>query len=92
MNLYLYQNIYLIGVGGIGMSALARYFNFQGKHVFGYDKVRSDLCTQLESEGINIHYKEDPSEAWGEYEENPLEILSFIDNLWDDWKTIGLTH
>ena len=62
MNLNLYQNIYLIGVGGIGMSALARYFNFQGKHVFGYDKVRSDLCTQLESEGINIHYKEDPSD------------------------------
>ncbi|MEC7646601.1 MAG: UDP-N-acetylmuramate--L-alanine ligase [Bacteroidota bacterium] len=58
MNLSLYKHIYLIGIGGIGMSALARYFNLKGKHVFGYDKVRSDLCLQLENEGINIHYED----------------------------------
>ena len=62
MNLNLYKYIYLIGVGGIGMSALARYFNFKGKHVFGYDKVKSDLCCRLESEGINIHYEDEPSD------------------------------
>ena len=56
MNLDLYKYIYLIGVGGIGMSALARYFNAKGKSVFGYDKVKSDLCIELENEGINIHY------------------------------------
>ena len=39
MKLDLYKYIYLIGVGGIGMSALARYFNAKGKNVFGYDKV-----------------------------------------------------
>ena len=58
MNLDLYKHIYLIGVGGIGMSALARYFNSKGKMVCGYDKVKSDLCIELEIEGINIHYSD----------------------------------
>ncbi|MAU37647.1 MAG: UDP-N-acetylmuramate--L-alanine ligase [Flavobacteriales bacterium] len=58
MKLDVYKHIYLIGVGGIGMSALARYFNNQGKLVFGYDKVRSDLCVELENEGIVINYND----------------------------------
>jgi UDP-N-acetylmuramate--alanine ligase len=58
MNLDLYKHIYLIGIGGIGMSALARYFNAKGKHVCGYDKVQSSLCKELEDEGIKIHYSE----------------------------------
>ena len=41
MNLDLYKQIYLVGIGGIGMSALARYFNAKGKRVFGYDKLKS---------------------------------------------------
>lgn len=49
MNLDLYKHIYLIGVGGIGMSALARYFNAKGKTVCGYDKVKSGLCLELEN-------------------------------------------
>jgi UDP-N-acetylmuramate--alanine ligase len=61
MNLDLYKHIYLIGVGGIGMSALARYFNAKGKIVCGYDKVKSDLCIELEKEGINIHYRDEAS-------------------------------
>ena len=56
MNLDLYKYIYLIGVGGIGMSALARYFKAKGKIVLGYDKTASNLCDELEKEGINIHY------------------------------------
>lgn len=62
MNLDLYKHIYLIGVGGIGMSALARYFNSKGKMVCGYDKVKSELCIELETEGINIHYTDDVHE------------------------------
>jgi len=58
MNLDLYKKIYLIGVGGIGMSALARYFNAKGKSVFGYDKVKSDLCIKLQKEGIQIDYED----------------------------------
>ena len=61
MNLDLYKQIYLIGVGGIGMSALARYFNAKGKNVCGYDKVKSDLCIEIENEGINIHYTDEVS-------------------------------
>ena len=51
-----YKYVYFIGIGGIGMSALARYFNTIGKRVYGYDKEQSVLCSQLELEGIDIHY------------------------------------
>ena len=61
MNLDLYKQIYLVGIGGIGMSALARYFNAKGRRVFGYDKLQSDLCIELQSEGINIHYTDSVS-------------------------------
>ena len=59
MNLNSLKYIYFLGVGGMGMSALARYFNAKGKKVFGYDRHRSDLCFQLEKEGINITYNID---------------------------------
>lgn len=52
------DNIYLIGIGGIGMSALARYFIGLGKNVGGYDKVRTPNCEMLENEGIAIHYED----------------------------------
>ena len=55
------QNIYFIGIGGIGMSALARYFNSIGRKVSGYDKTPTALTTKLEQEGISIHYSEDIS-------------------------------
>lgn len=50
------KNIYFIGIGGIGMSALARYCNQKGIRVFGYDKTRTTLTSQLEVEGMTIHY------------------------------------
>ncbi len=51
--------VYFIGAGGIGMSALARYFMSKGMVVAGYDKTPSDLTRQLEKEGMLIHYEED---------------------------------
>lgn len=51
-----YSNIYFIGIGGIGMSAIARYYNAKGFKVSGYDKTPSSLTLALESEGIDIHY------------------------------------
>ncbi len=51
-----FKAAYFIGVGGAGMSALARYLNKKGKTVFGYDKVQTSLTKQLESEGIKINY------------------------------------
>ncbi|HVU56740.1 MAG TPA: UDP-N-acetylmuramate--L-alanine ligase [Puia sp.] len=57
------KKVYFIGVGGIGMSALARYFKGQGKEVGGYDKTSTTLTRQLESEGIAVHYEDDPEQA-----------------------------
>ncbi len=53
------KNIYFIGIGGIGMSALARYFHSRGALVSGYDKTRTELTIELELAGITVHYKED---------------------------------
>ena len=51
-----YKQVYFIGIGGIGMSALARYFHFAGFQVAGYDKVETTLTQQLSKEGIAVHY------------------------------------
>lgn len=50
---------YFIGAGGIGMSALERYFNSMGKSVLGYDKTPTELTNQLIKEGIDIHFNDD---------------------------------
>lgn len=55
------RKVYFIGIGGIGMSALARYFKFHGKDVSGYDRTATPLTRQLENEGIAVHYEEDVS-------------------------------
>ena len=54
----MYSNIYFIGIGGIGMSAIARYYNAKGFRVSGYDKTPSPLTEALESEGIEVHYED----------------------------------
>jgi len=59
MNINNLHTVYFLGVGGIGMSAIARYFNSLGCKVVGYDKTKTVLTEQLESEGISIHYDED---------------------------------
>ncbi len=53
--------VYFLGIGGIGMSALARYFASQGIRVSGYDRTPTTLTAQLESEGIAVHYQDDPA-------------------------------
>lgn len=58
MNLKNLHTVYFLGVGGIGMSALARYFAAIGCKVAGYDKTKTNLTTQLEKEGIIVHYEE----------------------------------
>jgi UDP-N-acetylmuramate--alanine ligase len=60
MNKIAKQNIYFLGIGGIGMSALARYFYQKGCKVSGYDKTPSPLTKRLEEEGILIHYDDNP--------------------------------
>ena len=58
INLQQKEVIYFIGIGGIGMSALARYFNLVGKQVMGYDRTSSPLTTELEMEGIPVGFKD----------------------------------
>lgn len=53
------SNIYFVGIGGIGMSALARYFRHEGWQVAGYDRTPSPLTHALEEEGIAVHYEDD---------------------------------
>src|SRR6476661_2871413 len=54
------NHVYFIGIGGIGMSALARYFNSLGMKVSGYDKTPSALTTDMQAEGIDVHFTDDP--------------------------------
>jgi len=61
MDLNKVNKIYFLGIGGIGMSALARYFHYQGAGIFGYDLTPTPLTKQLEYEGMQIHYQSDIS-------------------------------
>ena len=54
------KNVYFIGIGGIGMSAIARYYKFKGFNVAGYDRTPSELTAKLEAEGIAVHYEDRP--------------------------------
>ena len=59
MNIETIQSVYFVGAGGIGMSALIRYFLSKGKRVAGYDRTPSELTARLIKEGADIHYVED---------------------------------
>lgn len=63
MNVNDIKRVYFIGIGGIGMSALARFFNSRGAMVSGYDRTETDLTRQLEKEGIAIHYTDEVSKV-----------------------------
>ena len=54
-----FSKVYFLGIGGIGMSALARYFLHEGKRVAGYDRTPSRLTAELEAEGAEVHYDDD---------------------------------
>ncbi|SDT92143.1 UDP-N-acetylmuramate--L-alanine ligase [Polaribacter sp. Hel1_33_78] len=58
MNLKKIQTIYFVGIGGIGMSAIARYFASNGKLVAGYDKTPSQIISSLEELGVEIHFED----------------------------------
>ncbi|MGB0896134.1 MAG: UDP-N-acetylmuramate--L-alanine ligase [Flavobacteriaceae bacterium] len=59
MNLNQIHNVYFVGIGGIGMSALARYFRHIGKNVAGYDKTPTKITSNLIDLGIDVHFEED---------------------------------
>lgn len=67
--------VYFLGIGGIGMSALARWFNVNGYIVAGYDKTPTTLTNALQSEGMAIHFEEDIAQIPADFRANPAETL-----------------
>jgi UDP-N-acetylmuramate--alanine ligase len=77
MNLNQIHNVYFIGIGGIGMSALARYFQYIGKKVVGYDKTPTQLTDELQAIGLEIHFEDNISLIPTDfYVENTLVIVT----------------
>lgn len=72
------QYFYFLGIGGIGMSALARYFNNLGKKVAGYDKTPTELTKELQSEGIDIHFEDNINLIPKEFLSNKSATLVII--------------
>jgi len=78
MNLNEVKQVYFLGIGGIGMSALARYFNTKGKKVSGYDKTPTPLTDELLAEGIAVHFEDHVSLIDKQLLANPKESLVVI--------------
>ncbi len=77
MNLNQIHNVYFIGIGGIGMSALARYFQTLGKNVQGYDKTPSTLTGELIESGIRIHFEDNINQIPKDFDvENTLVVIT----------------
>lgn len=72
------KNIFFLGIGGIGMSALAKYFHAKGYIVSGYDKTSTPLTKSLEQQGIKIHYNDTENNIPNEIKNNSLESLIVI--------------
>jgi len=67
LNLNQIHNVYFIGIGGIGMSALARYFMASNKNVAGYDKTKTDITDALEALGADIHFNDNVAEISNQF-------------------------
>ena len=77
MNLNQIHNVYFIGIGGIGMSALARYFMAANKNVAGYDKTKTDITESLENLGADIHYNDDKAKIPEQYFNNNETLVVY---------------
>ncbi len=69
------EHIYFLGIGGIGMSALARYFKAKGKTVSGYDKTETKLTQILTQEGISIHYNDQAETVLNQLDKNNTLVV-----------------
>ncbi len=75
-NLQNIKNVYFLGIGGIGMSALARYFKYTGRNVAGYDSTPTALTEALQAQGIDVHYDDDIRNIPSRW--NPRETLAIF--------------
>lgn len=71
------HSVFFVGIGGIGMSAIARYFKRLGKHVAGYDKTPTHLTQELQTEGIAIHYTDAVDNITSEYQNNKNTLVVY---------------
>jgi UDP-N-acetylmuramate--alanine ligase len=71
------KSVYFIGAGGIGMSALVRYFLSKGKKVGGYDRTPSELTMKLIEEGADIHYEEAPEKIPAEFKDPESTLVVY---------------
>ena len=78
MNFNEVRNIHFIGIGGIGMSALARYFKYLGKNISGYDKTSTSLTKELEKEGMTVYYDENIDLLPETFKSNPGEKENLV--------------
>jgi len=88
INLSSYKSIYFLGIGGIGMSALARYFKSKGFEVNGYDKTQTPLTDNLVKEGIGVHFEdlgESVKELVGELSETLVVLTPAIPKDMQEW-------
>ena len=77
MNLESIKSIYFIGAGGIGMSALVRYFLSKGKFVAGYDRTKTELTETLTAEGAHLPYTEELEALPAGFKDPPETLLVF---------------
>jgi UDP-N-acetylmuramate--alanine ligase len=84
VNLEDVNKVYFIGVGGIGMSALARWFNVNGCSVAGYDRTVTSLTNELIAEGIDIHFEDDVNKIPKEFKENKKLLIVLTPAIPDD--------
>ncbi len=77
VNISKFKNIFFVGIGGIGMSALARYFVSIGKNVSGYDKVQTDLTNTISELGIAIHYVDEVEAVQHEFLDKEQTLIVY---------------
>ncbi|RZV65608.1 MAG: UDP-N-acetylmuramate--L-alanine ligase [Flavobacteriaceae bacterium] len=88
MKLSSFDNIFLIGIGGIGMSALALYFHSEKKHVAGYDKTSTDITDSLISKGINVHFEDTIANVENSFLNNETTLVIFTPAIPKDHKEL----
>ncbi|MEQ6125310.1 UDP-N-acetylmuramate--L-alanine ligase [Pseudotenacibaculum sp. MALMAid0570] len=89
MNLKQVHNVYFVGIGGIGMSALARYFYAIGKKVSGYDKVSTKITDQLKANGASIHFVDDVNLIEVDFKQKTNTLVVYTPAIPDNHKELN---
>jgi len=77
LNLERIHNVYFVGIGGIGMSAIANYFKSNGKNVAGYDKVSTKITKSLQQMGIDVHFEDSVNLIPSEFKDNEHTLVVY---------------